>query len=305
MNVFQANICLLCVTLCWSTEVIILNCIPDTVSSFATTCITSFVGGSIIFFCFFKRIIGVIRKENIKLIVTVLSLAVMNMVYNLLYIAGLRYFDVSTGAFTISMTVVVLPVILLTLREKIEPKTWISAALVFAGIIIVLMRNASVGQFMGVVFMVLGCIVRSVYIVLLNKAACKFDTLALSSTVSVSVGVLSFIPWAVTQPSLFAAVPWNKEIISCLAIHAYFVVAMAQTLNIFAQKKSTPANATVIYSMEIVFSIIWGSLLPASLITPVKITPFIIMGALLVVAGNILEIVPFGTFFRKKREEEA
>ena len=54
------------------------------------------------------------------MLLNVLGLSLLNIVYNLLYITGLNYFDVSTGAFTLSMTVVVLPVILLTLREKIE-----------------------------------------------------------------------------------------------------------------------------------------------------------------------------------------
>ena len=39
MNYLQANLCLLCVTFCWSTEVIIFSCIPDAVSPFAVTSI--------------------------------------------------------------------------------------------------------------------------------------------------------------------------------------------------------------------------------------------------------------------------
>ena len=294
MNVFQANICLLCVTFCWSTEVILFACIPDTVSPFATTCITSLVGGILLFLCFARKVIDAIKKHGIRLLKYVLSLAAMNTAYNLLYISGLRYFDVSTGAFTISMTVVILPVILLTLRKKTSIKTWLSAGFVFAGIIIVLLRNASIGQFWGLVFMILGCLVRAFYIVLLNKAASLFDSLALSSLISLSVGAIAFIPWLISQPILFAAIPWNKEIIASIAIYSYFVVALAQTLNIVAQKKSTPANATIIYSMEIVFSVIWGAVLPASIITPVKITGLILVGVILVVLGNIIEIIPIG-----------
>ncbi|SCW64585.1 Threonine/homoserine efflux transporter RhtA [Ruminococcaceae bacterium YRB3002] len=294
MNVFQANICLLCVTFCWSTEVILFACIPDTVSSFATTCITSLVGGLLLFLCFARRIIETCRKHGRKLFKYVLALAIMNTVYNLLNISGLRYFDVSTGAFTLSMTVVILPVILLTLRQKTGVRTWLSAGLVFAGIIIVVIRNVSIGQGWGIVFMVIGCIVRAFYIVLLNKAASLFDSLALSSMISLSVGAIAFVPWIITQPALFAAIPWNKEIIASIAIYSYFIVALAQTLNIVAQKKSTPANATIIYSMEIVFSVIWGIILPASIITPVTLTWYILLGTALVVAGNIIEIVPVG-----------
>ena len=294
MNVFQANICLLCVTFCWSTEVILFACIPDSVSPFATTCITSFVGGILLFLCFARRVTAACKEHGKKIIKYVLALAGMNTVYNLFYIFGLRYFDVSTGAFTISMTVVILPVILLTLRQKTSVRTWLSAGLVFAGILVVLIRNASVGQFWGIVFMVLGCIVRAFYIVTLNKAASLFDSLALSSLISLSVGAIAFVPWIITQPAVFAAVPWNKEIIASIAIYSYFIVALAQTLNIAAQKKSTPANATIIYSMEIVFSIIWGAVLPSSIITPVKITLLMMIGAVLVISGNIIEILPFG-----------
>jgi hypothetical protein len=49
MNKFQANICLVCVTLLWSTEVIIYACIPDSVVPFATTSITSMIGAALLF----------------------------------------------------------------------------------------------------------------------------------------------------------------------------------------------------------------------------------------------------------------
>ncbi len=42
MNRLQANLCLLCVTLCWSSEVILYACIPAGVPAFATTCVTAF-----------------------------------------------------------------------------------------------------------------------------------------------------------------------------------------------------------------------------------------------------------------------
>ena len=41
MNRLQANLCLLCVTLCWSAEVILYACVPDGVPAFATSCVTS------------------------------------------------------------------------------------------------------------------------------------------------------------------------------------------------------------------------------------------------------------------------
>ena len=62
MNKLQANLCLLCVTLLWSTEVIIFAVIPDSVEPFATTAITSLIGGALLCLCFFKRIKAALKS---------------------------------------------------------------------------------------------------------------------------------------------------------------------------------------------------------------------------------------------------
>ncbi len=292
MNSFQANLCLLCVTLCWSTEVIIFSVIPDSVSPFATTCITSLVGALLIFLSFRKRIIDEVSGNPKKILLRCLLLGIMNCAYNLLYLFGLKYFDVSSGAFTFSMTAVVIPVILLTMRQKVDLKTWLSAGFVFIGILLAIAPTASVGQTMGIIFVGLGCIIRAVYIVILNKYANENDPVTLSSLLSGIVSILSVGLWFAFDPSGFGKIPWNDQIIASLAIYSFVIVAFAQTLNIFAQKKSTPANATIIYSTEIIFSTIWGVMLPASMIDKTPLTLWIILGVVMVVIGNLITIIP-------------
>jgi drug/metabolite transporter (DMT)-like permease len=292
MNSFQANLCLLCVTLCWSTEVIIFSVIPDSVSPFATTCITSLVGALLIFLIFRKRIIDEVSGNPKKILLRCLLLGIMNCAYNLLYLFGLKYFDVSSGAFTFSMTAVVIPVILLTMRQKVDLKTWLSAGFVFIGILLAIAPTASVGQTMGIIFVGLGCIIRAVYIVILNKYANENDPVTLSSLLSGIVSILSVGLWFAFDPSGFGKIPWNDQIIASLAIYSFVIVAFAQTLNIFAQKKSTPANATIIYSTEIIFSTIWGVMLPASMIDKTPLTLWIILGVVMVVIGNLITIIP-------------
>ena len=70
-------------------------------------------------------------------------------------------------------------------------------------------------------------------------------------------------------------------------------MAFAQALNVFAMRRVTPANATLVYSLEIVFSLLWGAVLPATIIQHVPLTPTVFLGALLVVAGSVLEIADF------------
>ena len=56
MNKLQADLSLLCATMCWSSEVIIYAAIPNSVPNFATTAITNAIGAFILFIVFYNRI---------------------------------------------------------------------------------------------------------------------------------------------------------------------------------------------------------------------------------------------------------
>ena len=304
MNRLQANLCLICVTLCWSSEVIIFACIPSDVLPFATTFITSSIAAIILGLCFFKRIKKEMKRAGKEIILRCLMLGILKAAYDIMYLYGIKYFDVSTGAFTFSITVVVLPVILLTMRKNVGKKTLISVAFVVSGIVIALGSTITGTQLPGLLLMIFGCTIRAIFIVKLNDFAKKYDSITLSVWISVVGAVISFIIWIIIQPSTFAAVPWSGTIVASLFIYAYFIVAFAQTLNIFAQKRATAAEATIIYSLEIVFSLIWGAVLPETLIERVIPSPFHIIGAVLIIVGNLVEIIDFSKFRRVKNVSE-
>lgn len=293
MNRLQANLCLICVTLCWSTEVIIFACIPSDVSPFATTFICNAIASIILAACFFKRVKSELRRCGKKILLRCLLLGALNCTYNALYQYGLKDFDVSSGAFTFSMAVVILPIVLLTMRRKVDKKTWISVILVLLGIVIALGKSVLTAPPFGLLLMFLGCIVRAIFIIKLNDFAKEQDAVTLSTFISVFVALISFGIWFVIQPATFWAIPWTGTIIASLFIHSYFIIAFAQTLNIFAQKRATATESTIIYSLEIIFSLIWGAILPPTLIERSIPTPFQIVGAALIVAGSIIEIVDF------------
>ncbi len=291
MSRLQANLCLLCVTLCWSTEVIIFACIPDDVTPFATSCITSLIGAVLLFFLFFSRVRAALREHAREIISRAVFLGVINCSYNILYQFGLKSFNVSSGAFTLALTVAILPFVLLAQRASVDRRTWISGILVLIGIIFGLSATVRSDQLGGLVLIVIGCLLRVIYIIKISEYARQYDPVSLSALMSLAVGIITYIPWTITSPRTFAAITWSRTAIASLAIYAYFLVVFAQTLNFFAQKRTTASNATIIYSTEIVFSIIWGAFLPSYMVDRVPITPMILIGVLFVVAGNIVEIV--------------
>ena len=303
MNKLQANLCLICVTMLWSTEVIIFACIPDNVVPFATTAITNIIGALLLFLCFFKRIAAAVKKDGRQLLLRVMLLSVLNCGYNTMYLYGLNTFDVSTGAFTISMTAVILPVILLMRKRIVERKTWISAVLVLTGIVVSYISKIGSINVFGLLIMIAGCILRAVYIIRLNDYAKKYDPVALSTLIAALVGIFSYVIWLFIQPATLAAIEWNAQIISSLFIYAYFVVTFAQTLNIFAQRRTTPASATVIYSLEIIFSLIWGMTMPPNLVTPVSPDVFMLIGVVFILLGNLTDVLDFSRIFKRKEAQ--
>lgn len=166
VNSFQANICLLAVTLCWSCEVILLSALPEGMNPFAMTCSTSTIGAVLLGACFIRRIVASFRRDGLKIVQRIFLLSVLNASYNVLVEMGLDYFDVSTGAFTVSMVVVVLPVMLLIMHRGVSARTWISALLVLAGIASVAITPSIIA---GCAFIVLGNIVETLPIDRLKK----------------------------------------------------------------------------------------------------------------------------------------
>ena len=292
MNTWQANICLLAVTLCWSCEVVIHAVIPEGVSPFATTCVTSLIAALLLGGYFFRRIAIAIQEQRSLFIRRIVLLSILSTAYNVLFLVGLEHFDVSTGAFTASMTVVVLPVLLLAMRRGTSIRTWVSASIVLAGIVVAVLPSiAGVHDVHGVGVMAAGCLIRAVFIVKLNDYAREHDPVTLATGMSAFAALFSFIPWVCMEPTTLFALPWNTELIAAYFIYAYFIVAFATVLNVYAQRRASAAHATIIYSMEILFSSIWGVVLPDSIIDPVAVTPNLIAGCSLVVLGNLVEIM--------------
>ncbi len=114
-------------------------------------------------------------RSGKKLLLRCLLLGVVKTVYDILFLYGLNYFDVSTGAFTFCITVVVLPVILLTMKKGVSKKTWVSVILVMAGIVCALGGTLVNAQLMGLIIMLIGCTVRAFFIVKLNEYAKEHD----------------------------------------------------------------------------------------------------------------------------------
>jgi len=242
---------------------------------------------------FRKRVIDGVRSSGKRVFLDALVLGVINCVYNALYIYGLKFFDVSTGAFTLCMTAVMLPVVLILNRKKVGKKTWMSSIMIAIGMICAIAGTIRADQYIGLIVIGVGSFLRAIYNVLLNKRASEHDPVTLSTLVTTMICSTSFVIWFFGDHRLFLGFEWTMPMIASFFIYGYFVSGFAMTLNIFAQRAATAATASIIYSLEIAFSVLWGALLPPGIIDPVTLTPRIAIGVLFVVAGGIVEVAEF------------
>ena len=91
MNRLQANLCLLCVTLCWSAEVVLYACIPDGVPAFATSAVTALAGAALLFVPFHRRVAEELKAGGWRFVAAVFGLAALSAAYNTLYLYQTTY----------------------------------------------------------------------------------------------------------------------------------------------------------------------------------------------------------------------
>ena len=280
-------------------EVVIYSCIPEGTPAFATTCVTSFAGSLLLLAAFYKRMLAALRKDWRSLIRGSVILALLNAAYNTMFLCGVKSFDITSGAFTYCMVVVLLPVVLLSLRRRIGLETLFSVLCVGTGIVLAMGNSLQGEQLPGLALMGGGNLLRAVFIVMLADMAKKHEPLAVAIFLGFFAGIFSLPAWLWQDPRFIFGLPMSRTLIASWAIYSYFIVAIAQSFNTLAMSKVTATNATLVYSLEIVFSIIWGTFLPASVITPVDLTPSVLLGAAFILLGNLMEIIDI----RGKRTE--
>ncbi|MEG0016835.1 MAG: DMT family transporter [Gordonibacter sp.] len=286
MNRFQANICLICVTMCWSVEVILLKNIPTEIPAFAVVCMTNFIGALVLGAAFFARL----KKMHLSrsLVLNASFLATLSVAFNVLATIGLRYLEVSTGTFAQMMTLVIVPLALFLLRRSVSPQRWAGIAIVIVGIFIALGPSVGSIDLLGITLVLSSCVIEAVYLIRLNACAKKADPMQLAVLLLALISLFSGIVWAVFDPWSIPALRLNAAALASLFMYSLFICAIAMALNIFAQKTAAVQDTIVIYALQIVFSTIFAATLPDLLLEPVPLTAFAVIGCSLVCIGNIV-----------------
>jgi len=141
---------------------------------------------------------------------------------------------------------------------------------------------------MGIALSLLGAFVRSLYLISQNLIVKKVN----------SKESVVFLMWFALIFSLITTMIWNPEKLfhNDYSIEKFWPVivfsitslVMATSMYIVSQEFMTPTSVVVMFSMQIVFTMIIGALLPASTGHHEDITIQMVIGALMIIVGNLV-----------------
>ena len=171
---------------------------------------------------------------------------------------GIVYTSAGKAGFITALYILIVPIIRLFLGRRAGRKVWIGVALAVAGMYFLCITDGfsiSKGDFL--VF--LCAVIFSVHILVIDHFAPKVDSVALSCIQFLVCGILCAVPMLALER------PQVDEILAAWMPLAYAGVlscGVAYTLQVIAQKNTDPTVASLLLSLESVFSVLtgWGIL---------------------------------------------
>ena len=204
---------------------------------------------------------------------------------------------VGKAGFITALYIVIVPLAGLFLKKKIPVTVWIGVALATFGMYLLCIKDGftiSYGD-----FMVLICaLCFSVQILLVDHFSPKADGVKLACIQFFTCGILSAVMMLITEAPTWEAIleAWLPILYAGL-----FSSAIGYTLQIVAQKNVPPTLASLLMSLESVFSVLAGWVILGQAMSGREL-----LGCVLVFAAVLLAQIPLSAFekmFRKPGEK--
>lgn len=196
---------------------------------------------------------------------------------------GLVYTTAGKAGFITALYILIVPVIRLFFGKRAGIKIWIGVGLAVIGMYFLCIKQGFVIE-KGDSFVFLCAVVFSVHILVIDYFAPKVDGVSLSCIQFFVSGVLCAVPMFLYEK------PQISDVLAAwmpLVYAGVFSCGIAYTLQIVAQKNTDPAVASLVLSLESVFSAITGWIILGE-----RLSERELLGCTLVFAAVILAQLP-------------
>lgn len=285
MNKLEANISLFIITFFAAIQYPFLAGVPDSVSHFSFLCITNLIGFLLTLALFFNELFR-IDKNQIK---QSFYLSGLLFGFNVFLLLGSSGVGATVSACVLSGYFVFIPVLgLLLFKQKPDRNTLVAIAIVLLGLFF--MMNADGRSLLNVHILYL--VIADVFFALYIMAAGKFTTGSNPSILAMGQMLFTFLIsllfWIgeslVMKQSM--TLPKEPAFWGSVIFVSFFIRGLYGIVQIYAQRYSSPLNTSLIFSTEILITMVMSPVLSLLFGTaPETITGYKIIGAVLMVTG--------------------
>ena len=286
----KSMILLVLTALIWGMAFVAQSVGMNYIGPFTFNCIRSIMGGLVLIPCilfFDKHEKGEAKREKKEdsktLVIGGICCGLALCIASNLQQIGIKYTTVGKAGFITALYIVLVPIFGIFLRKKVSGRVWFSVAIAVVGLYLLCITDEfRIGK--GDFFVLLCALVFTIHILVIDYFSPKVNGIKLSCIQFLVAGLLSGVPMLISEKPSFSTIlaAWAPllyaGIMSC---------GVGYTLQIVAQKDAEPTIASLILSLESVFSVLAGWIILGQTLAGKEI-----MGCVLMFAAIILAQLP-------------
>ena len=284
MSKTENNILLFSITLCWSASYVFIKSLPAELSSYAYLTLTTGIAALLLAVLFWKKMRKITRGTLKSGFILSLLLT-----FNLLMEKkGLEVLPSSNASFLSALTILLVPLMMLTFRQRPGINSCVGAVIILLGLCLTTKFSLSAFVSMGSLYMFLACLACSGYIIAADKFAKQEDPLLIGIVQMICTAVSGFVLWTIEEPTTFFSVNYTNSLLSSIFILAFFTKAYAYIVLMFSQKYADPMSVTIIASTEPVVTLFLALMIPKAYSSAETFSIFSLVGALIIAFGAVV-----------------
>lgn len=288
MNRLTANISLYFITFFAAVQYAFLANVPDTVSTFAFLSVTNLIGFLILLCVFFGELSRLDKKQVTQSIV--LSLELFG--FNVFLMLGSRGTSATVVACVLSAYFAFIVLISFLVFHKAPEKNKLTGVLVMlVGVLFMMEINLRGLMDRKILWLVIADVFFAVYLLTAEKYAVSSNPSVLAMGQTFFSFLITALFWLgeslLLKKPLY--LPSEPSFWGSVFFISFFIRGLYGIVQIYAQRYTSPLNVSLIFSTEIIMTMLVSPFLTRLLGTePDRITPLRVIGALLMMAGILI-----------------
>lgn len=300
MNKTEGNLSLFIITFFSAIQYVFLANVPDDVSKFAFLTITNLIGFGIALALFFGELFRINRKQVLQSLI--LSAELLG--FNLFVLLGVSGAGATLSACVLSAYFVFIPLIsLIFFKKKPDKFGLIGIVIVLAGLFLIASSDLGVIFNVNILYLVVADIFFAMYIMTVGQFSVKSNPSILAMGQMFFCAVLALVFWfgesRITNTPM--SLPTDAKFWGSAIFISFFIRGLYGVVQINAQRYVSPLNTSLIFSSEIIITMLMSPVLFLLFGTePEVITPLKVVGAVVMVFGILFADPSFIAAVRRR-----